>query len=132
MSTIHISVDQLDHSASQAQARDHALILDRPEAKGGQNKGPMGGEAMLMGLAGCFMSNLLAAAAARDIELRNVKAEIAAELADAPARFSDIHMKVTGDRPSLDEFEKLIRLADRGCICANTLRQAVNLTIECA
>ena len=40
--------------------------MDRPEAKGGQNKGPMGGEAMLMGLGGCFMSNPLAAAVARN------------------------------------------------------------------
>ena len=62
MPTIHATVDQLDHSASQGQARDHALIMDRPEAKGGQNKGPMGGEALLLGLGGCFMSNLLAAA----------------------------------------------------------------------
>ncbi len=35
MPTIHVTVDQLDHSTSQGQARDHSLIMDRPEAKGG-------------------------------------------------------------------------------------------------
>jgi putative redox protein len=60
MPTIHATVTQLDHSTSEGQARDHSLTMDRPQAKGGQNKGPMGGEALLLGLGGCFMSNLLA------------------------------------------------------------------------
>ena len=62
MPTIHATVTQLDHSASLADVRGHRLTIDRPQAKGGQDKGPMGGEALLMGLGGCFMSNLLAAA----------------------------------------------------------------------
>jgi len=106
MPTIHVTVNQLDHSASHGQARDHAFIMDRPEAKGGQNKGPMGGEALLLGLGGCFMSNLLAAAKARDIRISDAKTEITAELADAPSRYTDIHV-------------------------ANTLAKAVNLSIEC-
>ena len=76
MPTVSVSVTQLDHSASHAMARGHALTMDRPEAKGGQDKGPMGGEAMLMGLGGCFMSNLLAAALARDVALSAAKVEI--------------------------------------------------------
>ncbi len=67
MPTVTVNVDQLDHTASQGAARNHTLIMDRPEAKGGQNLGPMGGEALLMGLGGCFLSNLFAAAIARKI-----------------------------------------------------------------
>ena len=131
MPTIHVIVDQLDHSASQGQARDHSLIMDRPEAKGGQNKGPMGGEALLLGLGGCFMSNLLAAAKARDIEISNANTKIAAELADTPARYTDIHMKITAQCEPSGELKKLVTIAERGCIAANTLGKAVNLTIEC-
>ncbi len=130
MPTIHITVDQLDHTASHGQARGHALTIDRPEAKGGQNKGPMGGEAMLMGLGGCFMSNLLAAAKAREVELSSARAEIAAEMADSPPRFTDIQMKVSAQCQPPDQLAKLITIAERGCISANTLRQAVNLSIE--
>ena len=130
MPTIHVAVEQQDHTASHGQAREHSLTMDRPEAKGGQNKGPMGGEAMLMGLGGCFMSNLLAAAKAREIEISQARAVIAAELVDAPPRFTDIRMKVMGDCRPADEFEKLITIAERGCISANTLRHAVNLSIE--
>ena len=131
MPTIYVTVNQLDHSASHGEARSHSLIMDRPEAKGGQNKGPMGGEALLLGLGGCFMSNLLAAAKARDIKLRNANTEITAELADAPPRYTDIHMRVTAQCEPADELEKLVTSAERGCIVANTLAKAVNLTIEC-
>ncbi len=131
MPTIHATVTQLDHSASEGQARDHSLVMDRPAAKGGQNKGPMGGEALLLGLGGCFMSNLLAAAKARDIGLTNARAEIRAELADAPPRYTDIHMKVTARCEPATELNKLVTIAERGCIVANTLARAVNLSIEC-
>lgn len=131
MATIHTTVTQLDHSASEGQARDHSLIMDRPEAKGGQNKGPMGGEALLLGLGGCFMSNLLAAAKARDIVLTHARAEISAELADSPTRYTDINMKVTAQCDPAAELDKLIVIAERGCIVANTLAKAVNLSIEC-
>lgn len=131
MPTITVNVDQLDHTASQGSVRGHTLTMDRPEAKGGQNKGPMGGEALLMGLGGCFMSNLFAAAIARDIQVSNARAEIQGELADAPPRYTDIHMKVTADCSEPDQLAKLVTIAERGCIAANTLGKAVNLTVEC-
>lgn len=131
MPSIHVSVDQLDHSASQGQARDHSLLMDRPETKGGQNKGPMGGEVLLLGLGGCFMSNLLAAAKARDIKISDARTNIAAELAEAPPRYTEIHMKVTAVCEPAAELEKLVTIAERGCIVANTLGKAVNLSIEC-
>lgn len=131
MPTVTVNVDQLDHTASRGTARNHTLIMDRPEAKGGQNKGPMGGEALLMGLGGCFLSNLFAAAIGRDIEINNTRVEINGEVADAPARYTDIHMKVTAECSAPDQFAKLVTIAERGCIAANTLGKAVNLTVEC-
>ena len=131
MPTIHATVTQLDHSASLADVRGHQLTIDRPEPKGGQDKGPMGGEALLMGLGGCFMSNLLAAALARDIRLNGARAEIEGDLADAPPRYTAIRMRVSGDCNPHAELAKLVTIADRGCIVANTLRHAVTLTVEC-
>ena len=131
MPTVNVNIEQLDHTASQATVRNHSMIMDRPEAKGGQNKGPMGGEAILMGLGGCFMSNLLAAAAAREIQLTNARADISGELADGPARFTDINMKVFADCSAPDQLPKLMTIAERGCIAANTLKKSVNLSVEC-
>ena len=131
MPTVYATVTQLDHSASDAEARGHHLIVDRPEPKGGQDKGPMGGEALLMGLGGCFMSNLLAAAIAREIDLRDARAEIEGDLADAPPRYTAVRMRVSANCEPATELAKLVLIAERSCIVANTLRNAVELTVEC-
>lgn len=130
MPTVTVTVDQLDFSSSQGTARGHTLVMDRPEEKGGQNKGPLGGETLLMGLGGCFMSNLLAAARARDIEITNASAEIKGEAADGPPRYTAISMKVSAQCSAPQELEKLLTIAERGCIASNTLGNAVELSVE--
>ncbi len=132
MPTIQVSVEQVDHSASRGEVRGHQLVMDRPEAKDGQDKGPMGGEAMLMALGGCFMSNLLAAAKARAVTLRDARADIEGDLADAPPRYTAVRMRVSASCEPAADLPKLVLIAERGCIVANTLRSAVELTVECA
>ena len=58
MAEVTLGVVQISESAAEGTARNHKAFIDRPEAKGGSDKGPMGGEFFLMGLGGCFMSNL--------------------------------------------------------------------------
>ena len=111
--------------------RGHQLIIDRPEAEG-QDKGPMGGEALLIGLGGCFMSNLLAAALARDIRLRDARADIEGDLADAPPRYTAIRMRVSASCEPAAELPKLVKMARTRLVSsANTLRAAVDLTVGC-
>jgi putative redox protein len=66
MATVAVMVEQIGNTASRGNARGFELVMDRPEAKGGTNEGMMGGETLLTGLGGCLMSNLLAAAKARN------------------------------------------------------------------
>jgi putative redox protein len=104
--------------------------MDRPEAKGGENRGPMGGEVLLMGLGGCFMSNLLAAVAARDDVVTNVQLAISGQLESSPPRYSAIEVVVSAEYTDREEMEKLITIAERGCLVANTLKEAVDLKIK--
>ncbi len=130
MATTSVAVEQMSGTASRGDARGHKLIMDRPEAKGGTNEGMMGGEALLNGLGGCFMSNLLAAAKSRNIELKNARADIEADVAEAPSRFTAIRMSVTAQCNPPEELDKLVTIAERGCIAANTLKAAVELSIK--
>ncbi len=130
MAEIKVNVGQITESASKAETRSHSTIVDRPEAKGGEDKGPMGGELFLMGLGGCFMSNLLAAVKARDFRASNLNAELTGTLEESPARFVAVDMKVSGEYDDKAEMEKLVTIAERGCIVANTLKNAVKLTIS--
>jgi putative redox protein len=130
--TVKVEVRQMATTASEAEARGHKLVTDRPEAKGGEDRGPMGGEVLLMGLGGCFMSNLLAAAKARTLEVQDLRLVIAGTLGEAPARFTAVAMEVSGRGAAPAELEKLVQIAERGCIVANTLKNAVDLTITVA
>ena len=132
MATAIVRVEQISSTASRGNARGHEVVMDRPEAKGGTNKGMMGGEAMLNGLGGCFMSNLLAAAKARNIELTNARADIEGDMADAPSRFTAIRMSVSAQCNPPEQLQKLVTIAERGCIAANTLRAAVDLSVKVA
>jgi putative redox protein len=90
----------------------------------------MGGELLLMGLGGCFMSNLLAAVKARDADVKNVRFTVEGTLESAPPRFSAMTLRITADYADEDEMRKLITIAERGCISRNTLKEAVHLTVE--
>ncbi len=130
MATATVMVEQISSASSKGNARGHQIVMDRPESKGGTNAGMMGGEAVLAGLGGCFMSNLLAAAKARNIDIKNARAAIEADIADAPARFTAIRMNISAQCDTPDELGKLVTIAERGCIVANTLRSAVGLSVK--
>jgi putative redox protein len=132
MATAKVIVEQIGSSTSRGNARGHELVMDRPEARGGSNAGMMGGEAVLNGLGGCFMSNLLAAAKARNIKLSNVRADIEADMAEAPPRFTAIRMSISAQCNSPEELNKLVTIAQHSCTAANTLGAAVELSIKVA
>ena len=131
MPAVSLTVSQINTSTSKACAREHSFEMDRPKAKGGENKGMMGGEALLAGLGGCFMSNLLAAAVVREIVLSNVKADVSGQLSEErPSRFVAISLSISGDSSAPDEFSKLVTIAEKGCLVANTLRSSVELSVQ--
>lgn len=130
MPAVSLTVSQISASASEARVREHSLTMDRPVAKGGENKGMMGGEALLAGLGGCFMSNLLAAAAARGMILNNIRVDVTGQLSDeGPGRFVAINLSISGESSAPDEFSTLVAIAEKGCIVANTLRSKVVISV---
>ena len=129
---VKVTVNQIGPSSSQGTAREHIAIMDRPEAKGGENRGAMGGEHLLMALGGCFMSNLLAAIQSREAEVSNVNMDISGTLESAPPHFSAVELKISADHNDKEQMEKLITIAERGCIVANTLKKCVDLSINLA
>lgn len=128
MPTIQIALQQVGPATTEATIRTHKVLVDRPDAKGGDDKGPMGGELLLAALGGCFMSNLLAAVRAREADVSNVYTEVTGTLGDTPVRFTTIDMVVSADGADTELLSKLVTIAERACITANTLRDAVTLT----
>ena len=131
MADLTVTVTQVgETSTSAGTARKHGVAIDRPADKGGHDAGPMGGELLLLALGGCFMSNLIAAARARDAKVRDLRVDVHGTLASAPPRFQSIAMVVQGRADDDATFDKLIQIAERGCIVHNTLAGAVALEIR--
>lgn len=128
MPELLVTLNRKGNTASEAHVRDHTLVMDRPTEKGGEDQGPMGGETLLAALGGCFMSNLVAAAQAREVDLGEIDLVITGTIGGNPAVFERIDMTVTGD-PGVDALEKLVTIADRGCISTNTLKQGLPVKI---
>jgi len=127
---IHVSLKQKGRATSEAVIRAHRVLIDRPKAKAGEDRGPMGGELLLAALGGCFMSNLLAAIAARGAKVSNVRTALTGTLDGAPPRFVAIDATVAADCDDPALLEKLVTIAERSCIVANTLRDALRLQVR--
>ena len=125
-----IQLRQVSSSTSEATLRNHQVLIDRPAEKGGADVGPMGGELFLAAVGGCFMSNLLAAIRAREAKISDVRTEVIGTLSDSPVRFSAIELYVSADSPDRDQIERLVEIADRGCIMMNTLRGKLDLRVR--
>jgi putative redox protein len=128
MPDIRIELSQTGPSTTEAAIRSHRVSVDRPEAKGGADRGAMGGELLLAGLGGCFLSNLLAAAKARETPLEDIEAAVVGTLEGTPPRFGSIRIEVSAQSSGAD-LEKLAAIAEKGCIVANTLKPAVAITV---
>jgi uncharacterized OsmC-like protein len=132
MPTLTASVRLLDgHVALGQQEEGHTLLLDRPRSTGGSELGFNGGHLLLLGWGACFKSNLVAAASARDIEIRGLQLRIEGDTADHPSRFARLRLLVTLDASVDDEGRsKLVAVAGNSCIVSNTLRRSADVEIQ--
>jgi putative redox protein len=130
MNQMMIQLRQVSTSTSEATLRNHQVLVDRPAEKGGLDLGPMGGELFLAAVGGCFMSNLLAAIRAREMNISEVLTEVTGTIADSPAHFSSVDLYITANGASRDVLERFVEIADRGCIMMNTLRGKLDVRIR--
>ncbi len=75
------------------------------------------------------MSNLLAAIKGREAEISDVRVEVVGFLADSPARFAGMELRIAAESRDHAQLERLVEIADRGCIMMNTLRGKLDVRI---
>lgn len=129
MATLVVQLQQIGPSTMQASARTHVVLIDRPSAKGGADRGPLGGEYLLVALGGCFASNLLAAIRSREAAMTNLHVDVSGEMDGPPDRFKSFQITVAADHADLELGQKLIAIAARACAVTNTLRLSAPVSI---
>lgn len=130
MATLQVQVEQIGPTTAQGLARSHTVLIDRPEDKGGEDRGPLGGELLLLSLGGCFMSNLLAAARSRNEPLSDARVTVIGTLSSAPPRVDAFTMRVSAGCADRALLQKLVSIAENACIVTNTLKQAGHISVE--
>jgi putative redox protein len=76
------------------------------------------------------MGNLLAAIASRQSDISGVRLEVTGQLDGSPARFAAVSVCVFAESAAPEALEKLVDVADRGCIMMNTLRETLDLSVR--
>ena len=92
--TLRVDFEQDGPSTTRATARSHTVFINRPTAKGGADRGPLGGELQLVALGGCFSSHLLAAIRAREAPISQVRITVSGTMEGAPERFTWFRLAV--------------------------------------
>jgi putative redox protein len=128
MGHIEAVVEQAGSSTSNGTVRTHTVVIDRPAAKGGNDRGPMGGEYLLIALGGCFMSNLLAAARTREAEIADARVRVTGTIEGTPERFTAFTLSIAATCEP-ETLRKLVTVAERACIVSNTLKQVGAISI---
>jgi putative redox protein len=128
--TITVHARQIAATTTEGDARGHTVLIDRTEVKGGANQGMMGGEMLLAALAGCFLSNVYAAIIAREAPVSEVEIEVVGQLVDNPQRYEHIDLHIQARFDDAELMQKLVTIAERACIVANTLRPGVELAFH--
>ena len=127
--TISVDVEQIGPSTGSAAARSHTVFVDRPIEKGGSDRGPLGGEYLLIALGGCFLSTLLAAARTREADVSDVRVVVVGTIGGVPERFESMAVRVSAKYGDAELMRKLVAMSERGCLVTNTLKNAVTLEV---
>ena len=97
--------------------------------QGGNDRGPRGGEYLLIAIGGCFLSTLLAAVKTRGADVSDVRVVVVGTIEGTPERFESMALHVTAKYADEDVMHKLVEIAERGCLVSNTLKDAVRLSV---
>ena len=63
-------------------------------------------------------------------EVSDIRTEVIGMLAEGPARFESVQLYVTAETADRELLERLVEIADRGCIMMNTLRGKLDIHVR--
>lgn len=112
--------------------RSHIVTIDCPLEKGGTDLGPTGGEFLLLGLGGCFLSTLIAALEMDDyeVETSRIEVQVTGTLARTPQRFGEIVVSVFAPLGVKELISKPLSKVEKDYIVHNTIKDATRIRFE--
>jgi len=123
--TVFVQASLKENFRVDCQAGTHKMVIDQPQAGGGNNDGPSPLDYILMALAGCIATIGRIVAKQRRIDLKGIEVEVEGDLNtdflmgttdEGRPGFTEFRVNVTVDAPISDkEKEEFIHEVDRRC-----------------
>jgi uncharacterized OsmC-like protein len=113
------------------QLRGHTLLQDKPQASGGQDKGPMASEFLIASLLACQNSTFAKIAAKRKLEANIVSLTGEMDF-DAAGDISALRVRFEVAAPASvadDAIQTAMRLTDKTCTISRVLKVPVTATL---
>jgi putative redox protein len=120
MEALEVSATWEGGYAASVRAREHQVVIDEPVASGGEDRGPMPTEALLVAFASCFCLAVAHVARRDGFALGNLRVDARAERAGRELRYGRIVLTTVADAPAAD-LETMVERARRVCWVSNTL-----------
>ncbi|MCL5994554.1 MAG: OsmC family protein [Chloroflexi bacterium] len=136
--TVHLTAKQVDGFKIEAKARNHAMIIDQPEAGGGSDGGPTPLEYQFASLASCVITIGHIIARQRRLPVRDIGVDIEGNLdtevflgksTTARAGFTGIKVCVSVDADMTQaEKDQFVADIDRRCPISDNVHNTTPIT----
>lgn len=114
---------------TRAEARTHEFVIDKPEASGGGDEGPMASEYLFGALGSCQITTAYKVAAKRNRTIHAVRVVVTGSIQDGLVENIHLDIHVEGDGEPKD-WETLFRLVERVCTVSRALSVPVTRTVH--
>ncbi|MDD3321360.1 MAG: OsmC family protein [Paludibacter sp.] len=120
--------------AFEADINGHKVLMDAPEANGGDNSGPGPKTLQLVALSGCTGMDVVSILKKMRVEIEKCNIEVQGEITEEyPKQYSSMHViyEFTGKNLALDKLEKAVRMSEETyCGVSALYRKAIEVTSE--
>lgn len=111
-------------------ARGHEIVIDKPQASGGQDTGAMASEHLLAALGSCQVTTAHRIAAKRRTPVDAIAVTATAVFDGDLIDRIDLDVVVTGGPDDDEELETVFRLVERSCTISRALAVPVQRTVR--
>lgn len=115
-----VTVTARTPTTTEAAARDHEFVIDKPESSGGGDRAPMASEYLFGALGSCQITTAYKVAAKRGRRIDALKVVVTGSIDDGLIDKIQLDIHVEGDGEPGD-WETLFRLVERVCTVSRAL-----------
>jgi organic hydroperoxide reductase OsmC/OhrA len=117
--------------ASVGRAGNHVVVADRPAGKAfGTGLGLNGAELLALSIGGCFCNDLHYTAEELGLLVTRLKVEVTIELGGEPTVVESALVSAECEVDDEARTDELLRLAQRRCTIANSLRKGIEVAFS--